>query len=189
MFQFHDGTITTWWSKPWNGQRITFQFHDGTITTRPRCRYYKQNPKFQFHDGTITTWVWHWNKRGKSVFQFHDGTITTRAIIYYRKALHGVSIPWWYDYNVQEKIRSVYIAAVSIPWWYDYNGQRNLYTCEWGRRFNSMMVRLQLYYGWFFPISSGPFQFHDGTITTNKSILVYWASAKFQFHDGTITTL
>ena len=57
----------------------------------------------------------------KRWFQFHDGTITTKSGYSGRDSQDIVSIPWWYDYNMEPWSISGINYMVSIPWWYDYN--------------------------------------------------------------------
>ncbi len=105
------------------------------------------NEESQFHYGSITTLV------VLRLFiiilvqsQFHYGSITTCKICSKSNSNSWVSIPLWFDYNLNEK-------EIKKCW----------YLC-----LNSTMVRLQLKRGEFSPRSFFWSQFHYGSITTLK---------------------
>ena len=122
---------------------------------------------FQFHDGTIGTHVEQVGKFPVKFFQFHDGTIGTFQRITC-KLLLILSIPRWYDWNVQIMMIWITLKFLSIPRWYDWNaGQEIENTAENHFQFHDGTIGTKLFerYG-FQPIT---FQFHDGTIGTNRS--------------------
>ena len=101
-FQFHKGTIRTFYLFALRFLCRLFQFHKGTIRTPLRVtpRLYLANfnsikvqlePSipmkntslcflFQFHKGTIRTFFFCMNAFPKQLFQFHKGTIRTGMI-------------------------------------------------------------------------------------------------------------
>ncbi len=55
------------------------------------------------------------------LFQSHLGSITTSAEAAKKAAARFVSIPSWFDYNLQRRARCSLQLRVSIPSWFDYN--------------------------------------------------------------------
>ena len=76
---------------------ILFQFHNGTINTWWNTKMKKTLNKFQFHNGTINTYDSQWRGRISQVFQFHNGTINTSKIRIAWCYVSFVSIPQRYN--------------------------------------------------------------------------------------------
>ncbi len=74
-----------------------FQFHNGTINTWWNTKMKKTLNKFQFHNGTINTYDSQWRGRISQVFQFHNGTINTSKIRIAWCYVSFVSIPQRYN--------------------------------------------------------------------------------------------
>ena len=97
-----------------------------------------------------------------------------------------ISIPPWYDWKPDSVNAMVIHIDISIPPWYDWKRQINGPALGIMQNFNSTMVRLE----------EGrkarpgkrilPFQFHHGTIGSNRNKLLSKLKEAFQFHHGTI---
>ena len=95
MFQFHNGTIKTFVSKPRPASVPKFQFHNGTIKTDGAPILYTERKEFQFHNGTIKTSIVCGSVDRLIKFQFHNGTIKTmigRQKYYYIGCFNSITV-------------------------------------------------------------------------------------------------
>ena len=97
----------------------TFQFQNGTIMSR--------NP-FPVGSGFV-----YFNSKMVRLWEIEDKIKIAKKLI---------SIPKWYDYELQKIIPARYRNNISIPKWYDYEANwRYIFWNVWFD-FNSKMVRL-----------------------------------------------
>ena len=208
-FQFQHGTIQRSPSAFVGNLKDLFQFQHGTIESLAGSDFYNCLLLFQFQHGTIerSRRLFFSNPRVK--FQFQHGTIESVGSGLGLWAARMISIPTWYDWEINLfSIRNNHVF-ISIPTWYDWEALISVCICRYTPYFNSNMVRLravELYesnyaewcisiptwYDWecfghaTIPTRLGIFQFQHGTIESQIGGSRKLLRRVFQFQHGTI---
>ncbi len=144
--------------------------------------------QFQSHLGSITTRGRQRRRPPDRMFQSHLGSITTVKTRRQAASMIAVSIPSWFDYNLNTPPRCPSAAVVSIPSWFDYNELRRLVYEYVDLSFNPILVRLQLAARHTILSFKLQFQSHLGSITTPSWAATSRTAKQFQSHLGSITT-
>jgi len=169
LFQFHSGSIQTSSGKKnsvhtlrFNSTLVRFklpstelgyanlrkfQFHSGSIQTVNGQDVSHRLLRFQFHSGSIQTCVMTRPTEARPLFQFHSGSIQTEIRAVELHSTIFVSIPLWFDSNVEAVAEKVHNLGC----------------------FNSTLVRFKLWLQDHISVRPIPFQFHSGSIQTKNA--------------------
>ncbi len=185
-FQYHTGSIQTFFHKLGTERLLLFQYHTGSIQTKKNYISLSFSARFQYHTGSIqTVYLFH-----NIYFLFHFNTtlvLFKPLLIIFWNPLNCISIPHWFYSNRCIHIISDFVCWISIPHWFYSNKKQH----QIPPFFFSISIPHWFYSNcdmYVVDVVENAFQYHTGSIQTIQEQTAEVCLLQFQYHTGSIQT-